>query len=77
VDLGGQDHIIAPSPGQRLPDDDLGLALRVDVSGIDEVDPGVQRRVDRRDRLFMVRLAPRAKHHGAQAKRADLDSGSS
>jgi hypothetical protein len=25
----------------------------------------------------MVRLAPRAKHHGAQAKRADLDSGSS
>ena len=32
--------------GQRLADDDLRLALRVDVGGVDEVDAGVQGGVD-------------------------------
>jgi len=33
VDLGGEDDVIAPAVGKGLADDDLRLALRVDVSG--------------------------------------------
>jgi hypothetical protein len=33
VDLGGEDDVIAPALGKGLADDDLRLALRVDVSG--------------------------------------------
>jgi len=46
VELGGQDDVVAAAAGERLADDDLRLALRVDVRGVDEVDPVVQRAVD-------------------------------
>src|SRR5918994_383960 len=44
VRLGGQHDVVAAAL-QRLADDLLRLALRVDVGGVDEVDPGVQRLV--------------------------------
>ena len=44
VDLRGEDDVVAPPAGERLADDLLGLAARVDVGGVDEVDPGVERR---------------------------------
>jgi hypothetical protein len=42
--------------GQRLAHDLLGLAEGVDVGRVDEVDAGVERRVDDADRLVVVGL---------------------
>jgi hypothetical protein len=75
VDLGGQDHVVAAPAGQRLADDLLGLAARVDVGGVDEVDAGVERAVDDLDRPIVVGLAPGAEHHRAEAEGADLHPG--
>src|SRR3954454_18574929 len=77
VDLGGEEDAVAPPAGQRLADDLLGLAARVDVRGVDEVDPRVERAVDDRDGLVVVGVAPGAEHHGSETERADLDSGAS
>ena len=76
-ELGGQDDVVAPAAGERLADDLLGLALAVDVGGVDEVDPGVQRGVDDPDGLVVVSVAPRAEHHRAQAELADRNAGAS
>jgi hypothetical protein len=67
VHLGGEHHVVAAAPGQRLADDHLRLAARVDVGGVHEVDAGVERAVDDPDRLVVVALAPGAEHHGPQA----------
>ena len=77
VELGGEDDVVAPAAGERLADDLLGLALPVDVGGVDEVDPGVERRVDDPDRLVVIGVAPRAEHHRAEAELADGDAGAS
>src|SRR5207249_7574648 len=74
VDLRRQDHLVAPVL-QGLAHDLLGPALAIDVSGVDEVDPGVERRMDHADALVLVGIAPGAEHHGSQAMRADLDTG--
>ena len=76
VHLGGQHHVVAPAL-QRLADDLLGLAARVHVRGVDEVDPGVERAVDDRGRLVVVAFSPGPEHHRAQAERADLHAGGS
>ena len=55
-------------PFERLADDLLGLAGGVDVGGVDEVDPGVERRVDDADRVVVVGVAPGAEHHRAEAQ---------
>ena len=68
VELGREDDVVAPAAGERLADDLLGLALPVDVGGVDEVDAGVERRVDDADRLVVVGVAPRAEHHRAEAE---------
>ena len=44
--LRGEHDVVAPAARQRLADDDLRLALRVDVGGVDEVDAGIQGGVD-------------------------------
>jgi hypothetical protein len=77
MDLGGEDDVVAPAAGQRLADDLLGLALGVDVGGVDEVDPGVQGPVDDPDALVVVGVAPVAEHHRAEAELADRDTGAS
>jgi hypothetical protein len=77
VELGGEDDVVAPPAGQCLGDDLLGLALGVDVGGVDDVDPGVQRAVDDPDALVVVGVAPGAEHHRAEAQLADRDAGAS
>jgi hypothetical protein len=59
-------------PAKRLPDDLLRLALRVDVGGVDEVDPGVEGSVDDADRVVVIAVPPGAEHHRAETQRADL-----
>src|SRR4051812_14372559 len=75
VHLCCEHDVVAPAPGQRLADDLLGLAARVHVGGVDEVDPGVERGVDDADRLVVVLVAPTAEHHRAEAERTHLDAG--
>ena len=60
---------------QRLAHDDLGLAERVHVRGVDEVDAGVDGPVDDADRVVVVLVAPGAEHHGPEAEPTDLYSG--
>ena len=48
VDLRRQHDVVA-APFQRLADNLLGLAGRVDVGGVEEVDPGVEGSVDDAD----------------------------
>jgi hypothetical protein len=72
-ELGRQDDVVAPAL-ERLADDLLRLAGRVDVGGVHEGDPGVEREVDDADRVVVVGVAPRAEHHRAEAKLRDLDA---
>ena len=51
-----REHDVVAAALQRLADDLLRLAARVDVGGVDEVDPGVERAVDDPDRLVVVGL---------------------
>ena len=75
VHLGGEEDVVAAAAGERLADDLLRLAARVDVGGVDEVDPGVERGVDDPDRLVVIGLAPGPEHHRSETQRADLDTG--
>ncbi len=75
VELRREHDLVAP-PRERLPDDLLVLAGRVDVRRVDDVDPGVQCCVDDPDALGVVGVPPRAEHHRAEAQLADLDPGS-
>jgi hypothetical protein len=72
-ELRGEHDVIAPPP-QRLADDDLGLALGVDVGCVDEGDAGVQRPMDDLDAVVVVLGAPVAEHHGAEAECTDRDA---
>ena len=67
AELGGQHDVVAAAL-ERLADDLLRLAGRVDVGGVDEVDAGVQRAVDDADRVVVVGVAPGAEHHRAEAE---------
>jgi hypothetical protein len=75
VDLGGEHDARAVLTGESLADDLLGLALGVDVGGVDEVDARVQGSVDDPDRVVVVGVAPGAEHHGAEAQGTDFDTG--
>jgi hypothetical protein len=66
-ELRGQHDVIAAA-GQGFADDLFGLAGGVDVGGVDEVDPGIQRGVDDADRVVVVGVAPGAEHHRAEAE---------
>ena len=66
-ELGGEHDVVATAL-QCLADDLLRLAGGVDVGGIDEVDPGIQRGVDDPDRVVVVGVAPGAEHHRAEAQ---------
>ena len=45
AELGGE-HDLIPAPGERLAEILLALGAAVDVGGVEEVDAGVERRVD-------------------------------
>jgi hypothetical protein len=66
-ELGGEHDVVAATL-EGLADDLLGLAGRVDVGGVDEVDAGVKGRVDDADRVLVVGVAPGAEHHRAEAE---------
>ena len=72
--LGGQDDVVAASP-QRLGEDLFGLARAIGVSRVDEVDARVERSVGDSYAIVVVRVPPRAEHHGSEAELADLDAG--
>jgi hypothetical protein len=74
VELRGQDDVVA-TPAQGLADDDLGLAVRVHVGGVDQVDAGVERALDDADALGVVGVAVAPEHHRAERQRADLEAG--
>ena len=73
--LRGEDHVVAPTAVERLGDDLLALAGRVDVGGVDEVDAGVEGAVDDGDAVVVVPVAELAEHHGAEAQARDLHPG--
>jgi hypothetical protein len=54
VELGREHDVVALAAGQRLADDLLRLAARIDVGGVDEVDARVQRAVDDPDAVVVV-----------------------
>ena len=66
---------VVAAPLQRLADDLLRLALRVDVGGVDEVDAVVERVMDDPDAVVVVAVAPEPEHHGAEALHRHLDAG--
>src|SRR6266581_5303678 len=51
--------------------------MRIGVRGIDQIYPGIQRRVNDVDALFLVGIAIGAEHHGSESVCADADAGSS
>jgi hypothetical protein len=75
-EFGGDRQIVAPA-FDRLADDRLGFASRIDVRRVDEVDSGVDRPMDDARGILMVGIAHRAEHHRAETERADLDTGRS
>jgi hypothetical protein len=70
TELRGQYHLVAAS-AQGLAHDLLALTLRVDVGGVDEVDPGVERGVDHPHRLLMIGVAHGPEHHRAEGELTD------
>ena len=76
MDLRGEDDVVAPPARQGFRNDLLGLARRVDVGGVDEVDPAVEGAVHDPDALVVVGVAPRAEHHRPETERADPHAGS-
>src|SRR4051812_4208365 len=75
VDLGGEHDVLAAAIGKCLADDLLRLPARVDIRGVDEVDPRVERAVDDADRVLVIGVAPGAEHHRAETERAHLHTG--
>ena len=74
VHLGRQHHLV-PAAAQRFADDLLGLAGRVHVGGVDDVDAALQRGVDDPYAVVVVGVADGAEHHGSEAVHAHLDAG--
>ena len=77
--LGRDEHVGAPARRfQDLGDDPFRAAVAIDVGGVDEGDAGVERGVERRDRVAFLDLAPAsADRPGAEADLADAAAGAS
>src|SRR5690606_40954275 len=56
--LGGHERALAAALLEHPRDQALRMAVAVYVGGVDEVEPGVERRVQRRDGIRIVHLAP-------------------
>ena len=73
AELHADQRLLAPARRQRVADQHLVVAHPVEVAGVEQRDAGVERGVDRRDRLGVVGGPVGARHpHAAQADRADL-----
>ena len=74
--LGGDDDVVVAAV-QRLGDQplvvaDLALVAGVGVGGVDQVDAGVERGVDRADRLLLGRPAGEGHRHRAESDGEDV-----
>jgi len=77
MELRGEHHAVAAPTGEGPADDLLRLPSRVDIGGVDEVDPGVQGPVDDAGPRLVVGLTPGAEHHRAETEGAYMDAGAS
>ncbi len=75
VTFGGQHDVIAPATGQGLADDLLGLAGRIHVGGVHEVDARIEGPMDDPGRVLVVRDSERPEHHRTETERTDLHAG--
>ena len=75
VDLGGDDHLVARGAEilQRPAGDLLAGAARVHVGGVEEVDPGLERRARRRAALLVLVEHPVAPLAGAVGHHAEAE----
>ena len=70
--LGRDEGTIAPALAQHPGDQPLRVAIAVDIGGVDEIQPGIQRRMQRGHRFGIVHLAPGgADRPGSEADLAD------
>jgi hypothetical protein len=82
VDLGGEDDLVAVGHvGEGVADDLLGRAIGVDVGGVEEVDPGVERPLDDlptlglRQRPLVFAALGIAEGHAADAEHRHVHAG--
>ena len=76
AELDAEDHAVAVPAPQRLADEQLVVAHAVVVAGIEQGDPGIQRRADGGDALGLVGGTVGAGHaHAAQTDRRHLRTG--
>src|SRR5918994_1505174 len=68
ADLRGQDHVVTDAP-ERPAGDLLGDAVRVDVSGVHEVAPGIEKPAEDLSGSLLVGLLPEG--HAPQAQLGD------
>ena len=72
AELDADQRLVAVAGAKRLADQHLVVAHPVKVARVEQRHAGVERRVDRRDRLRLVGGAVRARHaHAAEPDRAD------
>ncbi len=68
-ELRRQNDILAAT-FDGLPDNLFGFAERIDIRGIEKIDARIDGAADDADRVFVVGVAHRAEHHGAESKLA-------
>jgi len=73
--LHRQHDLVAPTTGQRFPNDLLGLTAGIPVRGVDARDALLERPTHDADALLAILVAHRAQHHGAEGEVADADPG--
>ena len=71
-ELGGEHYVLAPV-AERGAEKLLGARAAVDVGGVEEVDPGVDRLID--DGLGLVLVDAHAEVVAAEADNGDLEAG--
>jgi hypothetical protein len=77
VDLAGKHDVVALAAGERLADNDLRFAGRVDVGSVDEVDPGVQRPMNDCECSRPDPWYPSRRTSSRRGTRADRNAGAS
>jgi hypothetical protein len=74
--LGGDDHVLRAARFQHFRDQLFRAAGAIDIRGVDEIDPAIQRLVQRCLGVTLRHIAPiRADRPGAESDRCDLPAG--
>ena len=73
AELDADQHVVVHPARERLGDQQLVVAHAVEVAGVEQIDPGVEGGVDRRDALAAVARPVHPRHpHAAEAERRNL-----